>query len=114
MYICAWFGLVIALLIAFLRNAYGNVYEKGILINNDYLPILVLLYIMLCIIIAYLMLFAGLCNAVCILRIFLPLIFANAFCFHALSWIIDTFCLFKILFCIMYSCFNLLVFLILC
>ena len=40
-----------------------------------------LLYIML----AYLMLLAALPNAVCLL-----LIFANAFCFHTLSWFIDT------------------------
>ena len=48
-----------------------------------------LLYIML----AYLMLFAALCNAVCLYDaffvFFLPLIFANAFCFHALSCFID-------------------------
>ena len=57
------------------------------LINHDCLPILMLLYIML----AYLMLFAALSNAVCLYNIsFLPLIFANAFCFHALSWFIDT------------------------
>ena len=49
------------------------------LINHDCLPFLTLLYIML----AYLMLF------VCIM-LFLPLIFENAFCFHALSWFIDT------------------------
>ena len=40
----------------------------------------------------------------------LPLIFANAFGFHALSWFIDTVCLFQVLFCIMRSGFNLLVF----
>ena len=60
-----------------------NAYEKENevrLINYDCLPILVLLYIML----AYLMLF------VCIMLLFLPLIFANAFCFHSLSWFIDT------------------------
>ena len=43
-----------------------------------------LLYIML-----FIMLFAALSNAVC-LYAFLPLIFANAFCFHALSWFIDS------------------------
>ena len=49
-----------------------------------------LLYIMLYIIPAYLMLFVALSNAVCLYNAFLPLIFANAFCFHALSWFIDT------------------------
>ena len=39
----------------------------------------------------YLMLFAALFNAVCLYNtcFFLPLIFANAFCFHALSWVIS-------------------------
>ena len=65
--------------------------QKVKLINHDCLPILMLLYIMLCIMLAYLMLFAALSNAVCLYNaIFLPLIFANAFCFHALSWSIDT------------------------
>ena len=46
-----------------------------------------MLYIML----AYLMLLAALCNAVCLCNaFFLLLIFANAFCYHALSWFIDT------------------------
>ena len=50
-----------------------------------------LLYIMLYIMLAYLMLFAALSNAVCLYNAyFLSLIFANAFCFHALSWFIDT------------------------
>ena len=50
-----------------------------------------LLYIMLYIMLAYLMLFAALSNAVCLFNAsFLPLISANAFCFHALSWFIDT------------------------
>ena len=45
------------------------------------MTILMLLYVML----AYLMLFAVLFNAVCLHNAyFLPLIFANAFCFHAL------------------------------
>ena len=61
------------------------------------------LYIML----AYLMLFAALSNAVCLYYAFLPLIFVNAFCFHALSWFIG---LFHVLFCVMLSDFNLLVF----
>ena len=48
------------------------------------------LYIMLYIILAYLILLAALSNAVCLYNVFLPLTFANAFCFHALSWCIDT------------------------
>ena len=69
-----------------------------------------LLYIML----TYLMLFATLFNAVCLYyAYFLPVTFANAFCFHSLSWVIDTVCLFQILFCIMHSAFNLLALLIL-
>ena len=67
-----------------------NVYVKIKLINHDCLPIFMLLYIMLYIMFAYLMLFAALSNAVCIMLLFLPLIFSNAFCFHALSWFIDT------------------------
>ena len=54
--------------------------RKVKLINHDCLPILVLLYIIL----SCLMLFAVLSNA------FLPFIFANTFCLHDLSWIIDT------------------------
>ena len=62
-----------------------------------------------------LMLFAALFNAVCLYNAyFLPLTFANAFCFHALSWFGDTLCLFQILFCIMLSAFNQLDFLMLC
>ena len=58
-----------------------------------------LLYIMLYIVLAYLMLFAALTNAVCLYNasFFLPLISANfcnlqfsAFYFHALSLFIDT------------------------
>ena len=66
-----------------------NVYKVKI-IYHDCLPILMLLYIML----AYLMLFAALSNAVCLYNafffFFLLLIFANALCYHALSWFIDT------------------------
>ena len=51
-----------------------------------------LLYIMLYIVLAYLMLFAALTNAVCIMLLFffLQLNSANAFYFHALSLFIDT------------------------
>ena len=61
-------------------------YKKVKLINYDCLPILVLLYVVL----SYLMLFAVISNAVCLYNAsFLLLIFANAFCFHALSWFVD-------------------------
>ena len=60
------------------------------LFNHDCLPILMLLYAMLYIMLACLMLIAVLSNAVCLLNAFFLLIFANAFCFHALSWFIDT------------------------
>ena len=58
--------------------------QKVKLINHDCLPILVLLCKMLRILLAYLMLFAALSNAVCLYNasfflFFLPLIFANAF-----------------------------------
>ena len=50
-----------------------------------------LLYIMLNVMLAYLMLLAALCNAVCLHNaFFLLFIFANALCYHALSWFIDT------------------------
>ena len=47
---------------------------------------------------------------VCIMLLFLPLISANAFYFHALSLFIDTLCLFHFVICIMHSAFNLFVF----
>ena len=52
-------------------------HRKVKLINHDSQPILMLLYIML----AYLILLDALSGAVCL---------HNAFCFHALSWFIDT------------------------
>ena len=76
---------------AFLKNSLMCTKKKARLINHDCLPILMLMYIMLYVLLAYLMLFAALSNAVCLHNAsFLPLIFANAFCFHALSWLIDT------------------------
>ena len=52
---------------------------------------IVLAYLMLYIVLAYLILFAALSNAVCLHNAsLLPMIFANAFYFHALSWFIDT------------------------
>ena len=57
------------------------------------------------------MLFSALHNAVCLHNASsLPMISANAFYFHVLSWFIDTVCLFHVLICIMHSAFNLLVF----
>ena len=75
----------------FLKNAL-MCSKKLKLINHDCLPILTLLYVMLYIMLAYLMLIAALCNAVCLYNAFFSflLIFANAFCYHALSWLIDT------------------------
>ena len=52
-----------------------------------------LLYIMLCMVLAYLILFSALTNAVCLNNAssFLSLICANAFYFHALSLFISFF-----------------------
>ena len=65
--------------------------KKVKLINQDYLPILMLLYIMLYIMLAYIMPFAALSNAVCLYdaSVF-SFISANAFYFHVLSWSIVT------------------------
>ena len=73
-----------------------NVYKKVKLINDDCLPILMLLRIMLYIMLTYLMLFAALSYAVCLHNasffsfLFLLLIFAIVFCHHDLSWCICT------------------------
>ena len=65
--------------------------KKVQLIKHDCLPILMLLYLMLYIVFAYLMLLAALSNAVCLYNAsFLPMISAIAFYFHVLSWFIDT------------------------
>ena len=77
-----------ALLIVFPKNALMCI-KKVKLINHDCLPILMVLYIMLYIVLAYLMLLY-LMLFVCIMLLFLPLISANAFYFHVLSWFIDT------------------------
>ena len=104
-----------ALLMAFIKNAFVCINKKVKLINHHCLPILMLLYIMLCIMLAHSLLFAALSHAICLYNAyFLPLIFANALYFHTLSWFIDTVCLFQTLFHIMHSAINLLVFLILC
>ena len=76
----------------FLKNALMCMFNKVKLINHDCLPILMLLYIRLYIVLAYLMLFAALSNAVCLHSAsFFPFISANAFCFHALSLFISFF-----------------------
>ena len=54
------------------------------LINHDCLPISVLLYIMLHVMLAYLMLFAALSNAVCLHNAsFFAIDFCKCFLFHA-------------------------------
>ena len=53
-------------------------YKKVNLINHHCLPILMLLYIMLYIVLAYLMLLAALSNAVCLYNVFF--FFAIDFC----------------------------------
>ena len=74
-----------------------------------------LLYIMLYIVLAYLMLFAALTNAVCLNNAFFFIDFANAFYFHALSLFISFFlfasctvlliCLFFLIICSHRCCF---------
>ena len=74
------FGLVIALSMVFLKNALMCIYKKVKVINQNCLPILMLLYIMLYIMLAYLMLLAALSNVVCLHNAsFFPFISANAF-----------------------------------
>ena len=80
-----------------------------------------LLYIMLFIVLAFLMLFAALTNAVCLNNAFFSLICASAFYFHALSLFISFFlfasctvlliCLFFLIIC-SHRCCCLFVFLI--
>ena len=51
----------------FPKNSLMCIQKKEVkLINHDCLHAIILLYIMLCIKLAYLMLFAALCNAVCL------------------------------------------------
>ena len=51
----------------FLKNVFNVHKKKKVkLFNHDFLPILLLLYIMLYIMLAYLMLLAALSNAVCL------------------------------------------------
>ena len=58
---------------------------------------------MLCIMLAYLMLFAALSNAVCLYN-------AYFFAIYLLIFFSFLVCLYQILFCIMHSAFNLLIF----
>ena len=52
---------------------------------------IVLAYLMMYIVLAYVMLLAAISNAVSLYNdSFLPMISANAFYFHILSWFIDT------------------------
>ena len=66
-----------------------------------------LLYIMLYIVLAYLMLFAALSNAVCLYNAsFLPMISAIAFYFHVLSWCtVLLICWFFLILCSYRCCF---------
>ena len=76
-----------------------------------------LLYIMLYIMLAYLMQLVDLFNAVCLSNAYLlfAINFANAFCFRALCLgYRHIACLIKMLFCIIHSAYNQLVFFILC
>ena len=57
------------------------VYKKVKLHNHDCLPILMLLYIMLYIVLAYLMLLAALSNAVCLHNAFFAIDFCKYFLF---------------------------------
>ena len=72
------------MLIAFHKNALMCFQKTRKIINEDCLPILMLLHIMP----VYLMLFVALPNSVCLLLV--DFFIAINFCFHALSWFIDT------------------------
>ena len=71
-------------------NALMCIQRKVKLINQDCLPSLMQLHIMLYIMLAYLMLFAALSNAVCLHSASFSIYFSKCFCFHALSWSIVT------------------------
>ena len=62
--------------------------KKVKLINHDCLPILMLLYIMLYIVLAYLMLFATLTNAVCLYNAsFFAIDFCKCFLFSCVVFV---------------------------
>ena len=86
-------------------------FKKVTFINHDFLPILVLFYIML----AYLMRFAALSNAFCLYNAIFSSDFCKYFLFSCFVLVYSHIvCLFQILFCIIHSAFDLLVFLIIC
>ena len=108
LYICAWFGLVIALLMVFLKNALMCI-QKSQIYNHDYLPILMLLYIILYIVLACLMLLAALTNAVCLNNASSSSFFVIDLC-KCFLFSCFVFVYFIFLICIMHSAFNLFVF----
>ena len=64
------------------------VFKKVKLINHDCLPILMLLYIMLYIVLAYLMLFAALTSAVCLYNAsFFAIVFCKCFLFSCFVFV---------------------------
>ena len=93
----------------FLKNALMCIYKKVKLINQDCLPILMLLYIMLYTMLAYLMLFAALSNAVCLHNAsFFPFNFYKCFLFSCFVLVYcHIVCLFHVLTCTMNTAFNL-------
>ena len=97
---------------AFPKHALMCIYKKVKLINQDCLPISVLLYIMLYIMLAYLMLFADLSNAVCLYNAsFFSIYFCKCLLFSCFVLVYcHIVCLFHMLTCTMHSAFNLLVF----
>ena len=77
----------VLVLVVFLIMHYC-VFKKVKLINDDYLPILMLLYIMLYIVLAYLMLFAALTNAVCLYNAsFFAIDFCKCFLFSCFVFV---------------------------
>ena len=84
------------------------VFRKLKLLNHDCLPILMLLYIVL----AYLMLFAALTNAVCLYNAsFFAIDFCKCFLFSCFVFVyLHIVCLFNFLICILHSAFNMFVF----
>ena len=88
-----------------LKNAFMCIRNVK-LINRDCLPILLLLYIMLCIMLVYLMLLAALCNAVCLYNAFFTIDFCKCFLFSCFALVyLHIVCLFQVLLCIMRSVF---------
>ena len=65
------------------------VFKKVKLVDHDCLPIIMLMYVILHVMLANIMLFAALSNAVCLHNASF-LFFAIDSCIHALSWFIDT------------------------